>query len=138
MSRLIVPAALYALPVLVEYEVLGPSWVLAPLALCILVLIYAAVRIWSPLVVLALVVVAGVSVGLWWFIVAAGDTCGDSRTATIVEWAGALVLAVGLAAWQLPRGRAVFWALPAGAVLAGIWFVATAHVIPGGAGGCFE
>jgi hypothetical protein len=87
---------------------------------------------------LALVAVAGVSVGLWWFIVVAGETCGDSSAATIAEWSGTTVLAVGLAAWQLPRGRAIFWALPAGAVLAGIWFVVTAHVIPGGAGGCFE
>ena len=102
------------------------------------VLLYAAVRIWSPLVVLALVLVAAFSVGLWWFVVAVGDTCGDSHAAAIVEWSGTAVLALGVAAWQLPRGRAIFWALPAGAVLAGIWFVVWAHVIPGGAAGCFH
>jgi len=104
----------------------------------VVVLLYAAVRLWSPLVVLALVVVAAFSVGVWWFIVVVGDTCGGSHAAAIVEWSGTSVVAVGFAAWQLPRGRAIFWAVPVGAVLAAVWFVVWAHVIPGGAAGCFH
>ena len=131
-------AALYALPLVLFAAVFGRPWAIAVTAACVVVLVYAAIRLWSPLVTLALVVVAAVSVGIWWFVVTAGDACGDSRTAGIVEGVGAIAVALALAAWQLPRGRAVFWALPAGAVLAGIWFDVWAHVIPGGAGACFH
>jgi hypothetical protein len=137
-SRLIVPAALYALPVLVLEWIFGPRWALAPLVVCVLVLVYAAVRIWSPLVTLALVLVAGVSVVIWWVISTAGEACGDSRTATIVEWSGIAVVGLALPAWRFSHRGAIFWTIPAGAVLGGIWFVAAAHVIPGGAGACFH
>jgi hypothetical protein len=67
---------------------------------------------------------------------AVGDRCGDSRLAGGFELAGAIAILVTLGTWGVHRRR--IWPLPVAIVAAAIWVVVIAHVIPGGAGGCFE
>jgi hypothetical protein len=109
-------------------------WVLLAAATTVLVL-YGR-QTGAPLRVLAIVVVLGftefvVAVGS-----AIGDRCGDSRLATGLETAGTIAIVLALGSWAVRRGQ--IWWLPLGVVVAGLWIVAIAHVIPGGAGDCFE
>lgn len=137
----LIAAALYVVP----YATIGSivtgaagRWV-AILAGCVVVLVVAAIRLWSALVVLAAAVVSGIFGAIAWFVVVVSDTCGGSNAATVVEWTGAAAIALGLGAWAVHyRGGRVFWGLPLGWVLGAIWIAIVAHVIPGGAGGCIE
>ena len=108
------------------------------LAADLLVLVAVAVFLWSPLVVLAAAVVSGILAGIFWLIVAASDTCGDSTAATVVEFAGGALLALAVGTWGVRRGPRALWAIPVGWVAAAVWIAVWAHLIPGGAGGCFE
>lgn len=132
-------AALLALPyavvaVLAAGDAAGR---LALLGASVAVLAVAAVRLWRPLAVLAAAVASGLGAVVFWFVVGAAGTCGDSGTAVAVEAAGAAAIALALGAWGVRGGRRVFWALPLGWLLAGAWIAAAAHLVPGGAGGCF-
>jgi hypothetical protein len=133
-------AALYALPyaLLASLGSGAAARRLALLAACLAVLAVAAARLWSPLLVLAAAVLSGIAAVVFWFVVAAADTCGNSVAATAVELPGAATIALALGAWGVRGGRRVFWALPLGWILAGLWIAVVAHAIPGGTGGCFE
>jgi hypothetical protein len=133
-------AALYALPwtILATLDsTLSAAWV-APLVVDLGALLVVAVRRWSPLAVLAasLLSIGGAIVA--WFLVAAGETCGDSRTATVVGWVGAVPLALAVGTWGALRGRRALAAIPAGWLVAAAWVLVIAHLVPGGSGGCFE
>jgi hypothetical protein len=133
-------AALYALPwaILAALDTtLGGEWV-TPLIVDLAALIVIAVRRWSPLVVLAVALLSIGAAIVAWFVIAAGETCGDSRAATVVEWVGAVPLALALGSWGALRGRRALAAIPAGWLLAGVWVLVIAHVVHGGAGPCFE
>jgi hypothetical protein len=127
----------YALPVVAYATLVGERWAIAPLVAAVAVLGVAAVRIWSPLVVLGVVVESAVGLVAWFLIVASAATCGGSLAASLVEWIGGAAVAIGLAASQRSRGGHIFWAVPGGWILAGVWFAVWAHVIPGGSGACF-
>jgi hypothetical protein len=71
--------------------------------------------------------------------IAATDSCGDGGTAaSLVKWVGAAAIYLGVGAWALQRPLRGLWALPLATVAAGAWLVAVAHVLPGGAGACFN
>ena len=108
------------------------------LAGCLAVLVVAAVRLWSPLVVLAAALLGAVGAVAFVAVTTFGETCGTSSLAQGVETAGGLALAVPLGAWGVRRGAHALWTLPAGWLVAAAWYVAWAHVIPGGTGGCLE
>src|SRR4051794_5058926 len=133
-AAVVTSAALYGFPyALVAGIGGGGAWYLL-LAFDLLVLAAVAVFLLSPLVVLAATVVSGIFGAIFWFIVAAADTCGDSGTATTVEFAGGMTIALAVGAWGVRRGPRALWAIPVGWVLAGLWIAIWAHVIPGGAG----
>jgi hypothetical protein len=66
------------------------------------------------------------------------ESCGAGPAANLVEWigGGAIYLLVG--AWALQRPLRGLWALPLAAIVAGGWMAGTAHLVPGGAGACFD
>jgi hypothetical protein len=70
--------------------------------------------------------------------VVSADTCGSNVAARLVGWIGAAVIYLAVGAWGLQRHLRGLWALPVAAIGAGIWIVVTAHLIPGGAAGCFD
>jgi hypothetical protein len=81
-----------------------------------------------------------VLVGLFGMIVetVAADACGSGTTAHLVGWIGASVIYLAGGAWGLRRPLRGLWALPLAALVAGGWIAATAHLISGGSGGCFN
>jgi hypothetical protein len=131
-------AALYALPYAVVAVLASGRWWYAALAVDLLVLLLAAVRLWSPLAVLVAALLGTAAALVAWFAIAAAETCGDSRAAGVVEWLGAALLALPLGAWGVRRGARVLWAVPLGWALAALWIALTAHLVPGGSGPCFE
>jgi hypothetical protein len=134
----LVAAALYLMPSAVLAPLTGDAgwgwWVLLASATTVLVL-YGR-RTGAPLRVLAIVIVLGFTEFVAAVGSAIGDRCGDSRLASDLELVGTIAILVALGAWAVRRGR--IWWLPLGVVVAGVWVVAIAHLIPGGAGGCFE
>lgn len=134
----ITAAALYALPALALAVAIGGGWAIAALAACLAVLVFAAVRLWSPLVVLAAAITGAVGAVGFVAVTSLGEACGTSTLAHSVEIAGGIALAIPIGAWGVRRRAHVLWALPAGWLVAAGWYVAWAHVIPGGTGGCFE
>jgi hypothetical protein len=133
----VVAAALFALPVLAlnALEVGTAGWFVA-VATDLLILVLYAARKSSPLVVLAAVAVVGAGEAVFFVMVIAGNTCGGSTTAGLVEWIGAAVIALALGAWGVLHGLHVFWAAPLALVCAGGWIVLTANLVPGGVGLC--
>jgi hypothetical protein len=114
----------------------GSGWAVAAFVVCLIVLVVYSVRFGSPLgVLLTLVLIAAVELVVR-FGTAAADTCGTSRAAGAVEWSGAAVILVGVGAWSAHRRRVA--PLLAAIVAAGVWYAIVAHLIPGGAGGCFD
>lgn len=95
-------------------------------------------RRWSPLVVLAACVASAAGTLLFSFVTALARTCGDGTAANVVEWTGAVALLLGIGAWGVRRGAAALWALPAAWLLAAGWTAVWAHLVPGGAGYCFD
>jgi hypothetical protein len=131
-------AALYGFPYALAVAVGGGgAWWLVLVA-DVLVLGAVAVLLWSPLVVLVAAVVSAVFGAIYLIGVASADTCGDSTTASVVELVGAAAIMLAVGTWGVRRGPRALWALPVGWVLAGLWVAVWAHVIPDGAGGCFE
>ena len=129
-------AALYLTPDLLILLLSGVGWALAPLVVCVAVLVRYS-RVFGSQLGLLLTLVL---IGLVEFVVEIGtavaQTCGDSRSATNVEWAGVTVLLVGIGSFGAHRRRVL--PVVAALVIAGLWFVLVAHVVPGGSGGCFE
>jgi hypothetical protein len=72
------------------------------------------------------------------FFETAPDTCGTGLAAHLVEWIGAAVIYLSAGAWALQRPLRGMLTLPVAAVVAGGWIAVTAHLIPGGAGACFN
>src|SRR3954452_5510256 len=102
-AAVVTSAALYGFPyALVAGIDGGGAWYLL-LALDLLVLATVAVLLWSPLVVLVAAVVSAIFGAIFWFIVAAADTCGHSSAATIVEFAGGMTIALAVGAWGVRR-----------------------------------
>lgn len=130
--------ALYGFPYALAAAIGGGGGWYVLLAADVLVLAAVAVFLWSPLVVLAATVVSAIFGGIFWLIVAVGNTCGDSLAGTIVEFAGGIPIAIAVGTWGIRRGPRALWAVPVGWALAAIWIVLWAHVIPGASGGCFE
>jgi hypothetical protein len=132
-------AALFALPVLAinALEVGTPGWYSA-LAVDLLVLVLHASRTSSPLVVLGTVVTVGLA-GIVFFVeVLAGNTCGGSTAALVVEGIGAGLIGLGLGAWGVLHGLHILWAAPLGLICAGGWIVVAANLVPGGTALCFS
>jgi MYXO-CTERM domain-containing protein len=103
---------------------------------CLAALVLYSLRFGSPLgVLLTLVLIACVELGVR-FATAAAQTCGTSGTATGLEWSGAAVLLVGIGGFGAHRRRVM--PLLAAVVAAGAWVALVAHVVPGGAGECFN
>jgi hypothetical protein len=86
--------------------------------------------------VLAIVVLLGVSEFIAEFGTAMGERCGDSRLAGDLELVGTIAIPLALGSWAVRRHRV--WPLPVAIVAAALWAVVVAHVIPGGAGACFD
>src|SRR5207248_2156676 len=112
------------------------AWAWLLLALVTTVLVLYAHRTGAPLRVLAIVVLLGVVEFVAELGSAIGERCGDSRLAADLELAGTIAILLALGSWAIRRRR--LWPLPVGIVVAALWTIAIAHVIPGGAGGCFE
>lgn len=98
----------------------------------------AAVRRWSPLVVLTATVLSATGGLVSVFVTALAETCGPGTAANAAEWTGAVLLGLGLGAWGVRRGAHALWAIPAGWLLAAAWVSGWAHVLPGGGGACFN
>jgi hypothetical protein len=130
--------ALYGFPYALELAIGGGGawWVL--LAADVVVLAAVAIFLWSPLVVLAAAVVSAAFFAIALLGASAADTCGTSRAAEAVEFAGGALLALAIGTWGVRRGPRVLWAIPLGWVAFAVWVVIWAYVIPGGTGGCFE
>jgi hypothetical protein len=94
------------------------------------------VRFGSPLGVLVTLLLVAAGELVVRFATAAGNVCGDSRLADTLGWTGAFAILLGVGAWSVRRRRV----LPLlGALLAaGAWILLVAHVVPGGAGECFN
>jgi hypothetical protein len=108
-------AALYALPPLALDWISGSAIGSALAVVDLGVLGYAAVRFWSPLVVLALVLLSCAGFAFW-LVVAPTDN-------SVIAWVGGSVTGIALAASQLRRGAHIFWAVPAGWLAVTLWFV---------------
>ena len=132
----LVAAALFALPVLVlgALEDRGAGW-LAGVAVAVVVLVVHAWRTSSLLVVLGALIGAGLATVAFYAIIILADTCGGTA-AGIVEWSGAVVIALGLGAWGVLHGLRVLWATPLALVCAAAWIALVAQLVPGGAGSC--
>lgn len=130
--------ALYGLPYALLGTLTGGGLWWLPLVADVLLLAAVAIFLWSPLVVLAAAVVSAIFAGLVFVAASAASTCGTSTTATVVEIAGGALLALALGSWGVRRGPRVLWTIPVGWVVYGVWIVVWAHLIPHGAGGCFE
>lgn len=113
----------------------GPWFVL--LAADLLVLGVVAVFLWSPVVVLTAAVVSGIFFALAAIAASAAGTCGTSTASDAVELAGGAVLGITITTLGVRRGPRVLWALPAGWIAYTAWIIVVAHLVPGGAGGCF-
>jgi hypothetical protein len=66
------------------------------------------------------------------------DSCGSSPAKDIVGGIGGGAIYLIGGAWALQRPRRGVWALPLAAIVAGGWIAAIAHLVPGGAGACFN
>jgi hypothetical protein len=66
------------------------------------------------------------------------DSCGGGLAANLVEWIGGSAIYLSGGAWALQRPLRGLWALPLATVVAGAWMAAAAHLVPGGAGACFN
>src|SRR3954453_1820741 len=131
--------AILALPWAVVFGLVGGEpWGVVPFLVDVAALAVVAWRLWSPLVVLTVCVLSLASAVVFWMITVAGGTCGGRDLAGVLEWAGGLALGLPIAIWGVRRGRWAFVAVPAAWVAAACWFVLVAHLVPGGAGGCFE
>jgi hypothetical protein len=132
----LVAATLYLTPALLVGVLAGIGWTIAAFAACLVALMLYSFRFGSALgVLVTLVMVASIELVVR-FATFAADTCGSSRLATGLEWSGSAVILVVLGGFGAYRRRV----LPVlGAVIvAGVWVAIVAHVVPGGAGGCFE
>ena len=65
-------------------------------------------------------------------------SCGGGLTANLVEWIGGGAIYLGGGAWALQRPLRGVWALPLATIVAGGCMAATAHLVSGGTGGCFD
>jgi hypothetical protein len=138
-------AALFFLPWLIIAVLNGDlhGWWIAVLAACAAALVLhvrlqpehaSRAALWLVLTQGAVVVgLAGVVVEI-----AATDSCSGNLAAGLVKWIGAAVIYLGAGAWGLQRPLRGLWALPLAAVVAGGWLVGVAHIVPGGAGACFN
>lgn len=114
------------------------GWYDLPIAADLVALAAVAVRLWAPLTVLAAAVLSLACAVLFFFAVAASDTCGHSTAASAVEWTGAIAIAIPIATWAVLGGVRFVWRFPLAWLAAALWTIAWAHVIPHAAGGCFE
>jgi hypothetical protein len=134
-----VAAALFALP----FATLGAlqdgriGW-LAGIGAAAAVLVVHAWRTSSPLVVLGAVIAVGLGWVAFYAVILLGNTCGGGSASRWVEWPGALVIAFALGALGVRGGLRILWVTPLALVAAAAWILLAAHVVPGGAGGCFE
>ena len=69
---------------------------------------------------------------------AATNSCGSGMAKDLVGGIGGGTIYLIGGAWALQRPRRGVWALPVAAIVAGGWIAATAHLVPGGAGACFN
>jgi hypothetical protein len=129
-------AALYLTPSFLILLLSGEAWAIAPLVVCVAVLVRYSRVFGSRLgLLLTLVLIALVE-----FLVQVGtavaQTCGDSRSATILEWSGIAVLLIGIGGFGAHRRRVL--PVVAALVVAGAWIALVAHLVPGGSGECFN
>ena len=122
-------AALYAFPWTLAVAIAGgfPLYVVLDVA----ALAVVAWRLWSPLTVFGAACVSVAGAVAFFLITVAGGACGGS---TALAWSGGVALALPLGTWGARRGAWVFAAVPAGWILAALWFV----LVDRGGGGCFE
>jgi hypothetical protein len=134
-----VAAALFALP----FATLGAlqdgraGW-FAGIVAAAAVLIVHAWRTSSPLVVLGALIAVGLAWIAFYAVILLGNTCGGGSPARWVEWPGALVIAFVLGALGVRGGLRILWVTPLALIAAAGWILLAAHLVPGGAGGCFE
>ncbi len=132
-------AALFALP----FATLGAlqdgrfGWIAGVVAAAA-VLIVHALRRSSPLVLLGAVVAVGVAWVGFYALVLLGNTCGGGSAARWVEWPGALVIALALGSLGVRGGLRILWVTPLALIAAAGWILLAAHLVPGGAGACFD
>lgn len=81
---------------------------------------------------------AGVGAIGFYAAVLLGNTCGGGSAAGYVKWVGAVAVALWLGALGVRGGLKILWLTPLALIAAGLWVVVAAHVIPGGAAGCFD
>lgn len=130
-------AALYLTPALLVLALSGDGWwAIAPLLACLVVLVRYGQVFGSQLGLLLTLVLIGLVEFLADVGAATAETCGDSSTARIVELSGAGAILVALGSFGAHHRRVT--PVVGAIILAGVWVALVAHVIPGGAGGCFE
>lgn len=129
-------AALYLTPALLVSALSGVGWAFVPLLVCVGVLLRYSRVFGSQLGLLLTLILIGLVEFLVEIGTAVAKTCGNSGSAAGVEWSGAAILLFGIGAFGAHRRRV----LPVvGALLvAGAWVVIVAHLVPGGAGECFN
>jgi hypothetical protein len=113
-------------------------WSFVPVAVDVAALVVIAWKRWSPSIVLAAAVLSCLCAVVYFFAVAAAETCGDSTLAGAVEWIGAVVIALAVGAWGVRGGMRFVWRFPLAWLVAAVWVGTWAHVVPGGSGGCFN
>jgi hypothetical protein len=130
-------AALYTLPVVVLRLEGGLGWWLQLAAVLAVLAAYAHWRA-SPLAVLGLAVAVAIAWAGWVFLTVSGDSCGSSHIASVIESIGEWVALIALGAAGLRRrGRSILL-VPGALLVAGLWIVAVAHMVPGGTGACLN
>jgi hypothetical protein len=136
----LVAAALYVFPGAILTVVTNGAHPLevALLVVDLVVLVAAAALRWSSLSVLAAAIISTGFALVFSFGIAAGETCGDSRAATVLGWLGAVPIGLAIGTWGARHGSRVLWAIPLGWIAAALWIIAAAHLVPGGAGECFN
>jgi MYXO-CTERM domain-containing protein len=114
----------------------GDGWAVVALIPCVAVLVRYSRVFGSPLGLLLTVVLIGLVEFLADFGAAMAETCGGSGGATAVEQSGAGLLLLALGGFGAHRRRVI--PIVGAIVVAALWVAVVAHLVPGGAGGCFE
>jgi hypothetical protein len=131
--------ALLGLPYAALYALTGANgWSYGPIAADVVALLAVAVWLWAPLTVLGAALLALACALVYTFGVSIARTCGHSSLAGGVEWTGAASIAIAIATWGVLGGVKFVWRFPLAWMTAAIWVITWSHVLPGGAGYCFE